>query len=120
MTDVKPLDMFQDECEDNQEIAVDEASDLHEDYCFNDPSDDEREDPDDLNRVLDPETIQRQQNDILYSIQGVGSIQNINNYDVYVKSKYCEASLKEISRYLKLDNESHPTSKLILGEWKFL
>ena len=41
MTDVKPLDMFQDECDDNQEINIEEAEDLNEDYCFNDASDDE-------------------------------------------------------------------------------
>ena len=59
MTDVRPLDMFQDECDDNQAIAADpeEAEDLNEDYCFNDASDDEHQDADDLNRVLDPETI---------------------------------------------------------------
>lgn len=70
MSVARPLDMFNDECEDNQnqphQDEDDNASDRGYDQ-INDVSDDEK-DPDDLNRVIDPEMIQRQQNDILYSI----------------------------------------------------
>lgn len=34
--------------------------------------------------------------DLLFSVQGVGSIKNVNGYDVYVKHEHCDESLKYI------------------------
>jgi len=51
----------------------------------------------------------------------VGSVKNINGYDVYVKNEsYCEDSLKDIYSNLKRDGESYPIVKLYLGEWGLL
>ena len=50
----RPLDMFQDECEDNQADVAD--LDLGWDACSDD---DGGQDPDDLNKIIDPEIIAR-------------------------------------------------------------
>ena len=36
---------------------------------------------------VDPEEVQKRENDILFAIQGVGQIKTINGFDVYVKHK---------------------------------
>ena len=53
-------------------------------------------------------------------MQGVGTIKNINNFDVYVKHDQCEVSIKDIHKRLKNENISNPIIKLTLGEWRFL
>ena len=56
----------------------------------------------------------------MFFIQGVGSIKNINGYDVYVKHQQSEHSLKDIHRRLKNESMQLPIVKLTLGDWKFL
>ena len=58
--------------------------------------------------------------DILFIIQGVGSVKNVQSLDVYVKDEHCESSLKDLIRQIKLDNPKWPIAKQILGKWSFL
>jgi hypothetical protein len=58
--------------------------------------------------------------ELLFCVQGVGSIKNINGLDVFVKDEYCEQSLKDISRFLRADSSKNPTIKKELGRWSFL
>ena len=60
------------------------------------------------------------QDDLLFNIQGVGTIKKINGYDVFVKNKDCETSLNYLYRSIKNENEFEPWVKQILGQWKFL
>lgn len=69
---------------------------------------------------LEKEEQERLQNEILFAIQGVGQVKTINGMDVYVKDKYCEASLRDIIKYLRAENPAHPVTKLTLGKWRFL
>jgi hypothetical protein len=57
---------------------------------------------------------------MLFNIQGVGSIKNIQGYDVYVKHPQCEHSLTDIYRCLKTDYAGYPIIKLTLADWRFL
>ena len=58
--------------------------------------------------------------EILFQVQGVGSVKNVNKLDVYVKSEHCEVSLREIIKHIKSDSEKIPLVKNILGKWSFL
>ena len=58
--------------------------------------------------------------DILFIIQGVGSVKNVQSLDVYVKDENCESSLKDLIRQMKLDSPKQPIAKQILGKWSFL
>jgi hypothetical protein len=58
--------------------------------------------------------------ELIFCVQGVGSIKKINDYDVYVKSEHCIESLKDIHKHIKGDGGSYPFVLLTLGEWKFL
>lgn len=68
---------------------------------------------------MDPKDEQKVHDDILYWAQGVGSIKNIDGYDVYVKSEFCEDSLKQIQKHLKMDGQSYPIVRHFLGDWRF-
>ena len=62
----------------------------------------------------------RMQDELLFNIQGVGSIKKVNNYDVYVKNKDCYGSLQYLSKLIKNESDFDPWVKQILGEWTFL
>lgn len=62
----------------------------------------------------------RLQDDVLFNIQGVGSIKKINGYDFYVKNKDCVTSLNYLYRSIKNESVFDPWVKEILGSWKFL
>lgn len=49
----------------------------------------------------------------------MGSIKNINDYDVYVKHEHCEESLRDILSNLRKDGSTYPMVKLYLGSWGF-
>ena len=130
----KPLDLYRQEEEESQgsliEVVDDRAAqggDDEEDeeaagqgYHFDVDGMDDDEDRDEMERPIDPEEQQRRQNDILFAIQGVGEIKQVNGFDVFVKKSDCEASLKDIHKYIKYESNVHPIVKLTLGEWKFL
>ena len=40
-------------------------------------------------------------NTMLFHVQGVGSIKKVGGFDVYVKEKHCEDTLKDIIKELK-------------------
>jgi len=69
---------------------------------------------------MEDNEIKKLQNDILFEVQGVGQIKNINGYDVYVKSEQCDDCLKNIFRFLQRDGNTFPLVRLTLGEWGFL
>ena len=100
---MNPLDLYaQDEESEQLEIAEEEDGEegVNAGYNFDmDDIDDVAED--EVEQQMDPEELRRKENDILFAIQGVGRIKNINGYEVYVKNKQCEASLRDIHKYLK-------------------
>jgi len=134
----KPLDLYREEEESQEslievmEVGEEQGGDDEEDeeainqadydrgYAFDVDGMDDDEDPDQMAIGIDPEEVQRRQNDILFAIQGVGEIKDINGYDVFVKKSDCEASLKDIHKWIKYESNIHPIVKLTLGEWKFL
>lgn len=62
--------------------------------------------------------------DILFAIQGFGSVQRIKKgdmlIDAYIKGKHCEASLKDICKLLKNDNPDSPLAKIILCSYNII
>ncbi|CDW80133.1 UNKNOWN [Stylonychia lemnae] len=81
-------------------------------------------DMDDIENVeakMDEEEQNRLFKELLFCVQGVGSVKNINGYDVYVKNEsYCEDSLKDLYSNLKRDGDTYPIVRLFLGEWGLL
>jgi len=64
---------------------------------------------------------QRLEKEVLFQIQGVGSIKNVQGLEVYVKNEHCEEAIRELSKLLKQESLSKmPMIKHILGAWKFL
>lgn len=68
----------------------------------------------------DVELRQRLEKEVLYQIQGVGSIKSIGGIDVYVKSEHCEESVRQLIKLLKGESTKNPIIKHILGKWGFL
>ena len=58
--------------------------------------------------------------ELLFWVQGVGSIKQVGGLDVYVKHQHSEESLKELFKYLKFDSQKHPFVRTTLGQWNFL
>ena len=42
--------------------------------------------------------------ELLFWVQGVGSIKQVGGIDVFVKHEHCEESLKELFKYIKFDH----------------
>ena len=116
---VKPLDMYQQDEDDDLEIEREEINENPNfDFDVDDLNDEEAENADD--NIFDEDFKLRVEQDLLFLTQGVGSIKNINNYDVYVKHPQCEYSLKDIVKRLKTESEKYPIFKLTLGAWNFV
>lgn len=111
--------MYQQEEEDDPRFEIGAEEEEGVGYNF-DMEMDQEDDGDDAAVQIDPEELRRKQNEILFATQGVGRVKNINGYDVYVKNKQCEASLRDIHKFLKHESMAQPTAKLTLGEWEFL
>ena len=58
--------------------------------------------------------------ELLFWVQGVGSIKQVGGLDVYVKHQHSEESLKELFKYLKFDSQKYPFVRTTLGQWNFL
>lgn len=58
---------------------------------------------DDQPQQMSAEEKRKKENELLFWVQGVGSIKQVGGLDVYVKSEHCEESLKELFKYLKFD-----------------
>ena len=46
----------------------------------------------------------KKEGELLFWVQGVGSIKQVGGLDVYVKHEHCEESLKELFKYVKVDS----------------
>lgn len=66
---------------------------------------------------MDKDEEQRLFADLLFAVQGVGTIKNVNGYDVYVKHEHSEDSLKFILQSLRSDGQAYPLVRLYLGQW---
>ena len=62
----------------------------------------------------------KKEGELLFWVQGVGSIKQVGGLDVYVKHEHCEESLKELFKYVKVDSQREPFVRQTLGEWAFL
>jgi hypothetical protein len=62
----------------------------------------------------------KKESELLFWVQGVGSIKQVGGLDVYVKHEHCEESLKELFKYLKFDSPKEPFVRTKLGSWNFL
>lgn len=58
-------------------------------------------------------------NDLLFCVQGVGEIKDIDGMKVYVKHDHCLESLKDIYKHLKVDGQAYPYIRKCLGEFGF-
>lgn len=58
---------------------------------------------DDDEVVLDKRELDRKYNDLLFCVQGVGAIKEVNGVLMYVKHEQCLESLKDICKHLKVD-----------------
>ena len=52
--------------------------------------------PEDQVKRMTEEEKSRMENELLFWVQGVGSIKQVGGLDVYVKHEHCEESLKEL------------------------
>ena len=55
------------------------------------------------NKSFSADEKQKLEREILYCVQGVGSIKSVGGVDVYVKSDSCEDSIRELIKHLKFD-----------------
>ena len=62
----------------------------------------------------------KKESELLYYVQGVGSIKQVGGLDIYVKSEFCEESLKELFKQIKFDRQREPFVRQTLGRWNFL
>jgi len=74
---------------------------------------------DDDDRMKDHEKSKKEA-ELLFWVQGVGSIKQVGGLDVYAKHEHCEESLKELFKYMKFDRQKEPFVKETLGKWAFL
>ena len=51
-------------------------------------------------------------------MQGIGSIKNVNGFDVYVKGNFCDENLKALYKSIVKGNTNY--IKILLGRWKIL
>jgi hypothetical protein len=111
-----------DESDSDVEIE-DQENDVDEQNRNYDFEYDELKDADNMSELggdIDKEEERRIQQELLFFLQGVGSIKKVNDYDVYVKHAQCEHSLTDVYRRLKNESNIYPIVKLTLGEWRFL
>lgn len=73
-----------------------------------------------LDQNFNNENDEQFQNDLLFSVQGLGGIKEINNLEIYVKNAHCEESLKELIRILKKDDPDNPFARIELSKWNIL
>jgi hypothetical protein len=45
---------------------------------------------------------------LIWTLDGIGKYQNVNDIEVFVKGKYAEDSLKELHRFLKDESKDKP------------
>ena len=91
-------------------------------YGF-DPDEEEdaaREDDSALLRAEQEMNDQALLNELLFSVQGVGAIKDVDGVELFVKGQHCEDAMKDIHRFLKRENPERPVVRLELAAWNFL
>lgn len=59
-------------------------------------------------------------NELLFCVQGVGSVKDVKGIEIFVKNKYCEESLKDIHKFLRNENPLKPIIRRELAKWNFI
>jgi hypothetical protein len=59
----------------------------------------------------------RFKNELLFCVQGLGSIKQHGQIEFYMKGPHCEDSLKDLIRLCKRDDDDNPVCKYELGKW---
>ena len=59
-------------------------------------------------------------NELLFHVQGLGSVREINGLSIYVKGPHCEDSLKDLIKICKRDDVDNPAARTQLGKWHIL
>lgn len=81
---------------------MDDYVDIEDDYS-NDGADildqSQRHEPDQRAQI---------EKEILFQVQGCGSFKSVGGIDVFVKSQYCEDSIRELIKHRKNDNNTEP------------
>ena len=89
------------------EVDNEKLDDKREDRI--DPYEDQKEVPD---FIFDDNKI----NELLFCVQGIGKLNpTTKEYD---KGTYCEASLRDIHRFLRKDDSENPKTRLYMLKWK--
>ena len=75
---------------------------------------------DEGNRNLGEINEEEMRGEIIFCIQGVGSVKNIDNMDVYIKGQFCEEALRDLHKYIRRDNPELCLIRSELAQWNFL
>ena len=59
-------------------------------------------------------------NELLFWVQEVGTVKKAEGQELFIKSEYCEQSLRDISKFLRTDDPKNPIMRRELGKWNFL
>ena len=107
------LDQFDD-------LEINSTKDLQQitkDYSFDN-------EVDDLDKQLDISfndgNDEKFKNELLFFVQGLGSVKEINGFDAYVKGPHCEESLIDIIKMCKKDDMDTPATRIELAKWNVL
>lgn len=73
-----------------------------------------------LDQNFNEENDEKFQNELLFSVQGLGGVKKFNDMELYIKNKDCEDSLKELIRILKNDDPDHPFARIELSKWNII
>ena len=57
---------------------------------------------------------------LLFCVQELGSVQNVNNKQVYIVGTYVESGVKDIIKVFKNENQEYPLIKYYLTSWDIL
>mgnify|MGYP000932345905 CR=1 FL=1 len=91
---------------------------LIRDYNF------ENEVEDDFERQVDFEfnnaENQKFRNELLFAVQGLGSVREVGGLSVYVKGSHCDDSVKDLIKFCKRDDSDNPATRIELGKWQIL
>ncbi|EAR94710.2 Yip1 domain protein (macronuclear) [Tetrahymena thermophila SB210] len=67
------------------------------------------------NEYLD---IEKFNSDLLFAVQGLGSVKQVNEIEIYVKGPHCEESIKDLIRLCRKDDSDEPLARKKLAVWK--
>lgn len=67
------------------------------------------------NEVFDYE---KYSSDLLFAVQGLGSVKIVRGIEIYVKGPHCEESIKDLIRICRRDDPDDPLARRKLAGWK--